>query len=494
MIRNVQMMEETKPSPYRKLRNVMRKKLETYYEKMKNGDLRKSIRRTFCNSNKQTKLYVNCPGWMLAVLYDDLPLFQKATEQEVYLNPNRSGCLFTYRDQSHANPQNWINCFLSYDLVWYCISRNHHVTEEVLLKRLEEYAAEESTLKKRGALREILSLVNSYLDGTELESKRDHRKQKKKANLVLKNAPGIAEKLTENLVSYRNLGIGFELIAFSSDVSMTQLFLWAKLLDEEHSFEWYCSYFGYVLNLHFEKTGVWFLDTKDMMQSLQNLISLLWKVRKKIGSRFLELLLSRWEGLQQLREKSKSMNREFTFPLGSFGGEKEKMVIPDEIWKAADSVFQKMIIAFCREYPESIADMVQRRKYFPSVRALRFLSREICHGPVPVTIKYLGKRSFCFDSALWNPGYDPKKEEEDATLFRWIVVQKKGKRFTKLEQHFLHLASEDILREAGKAGLFSQNCMQQYIDYSRRFGRMEIIPVLIRMREQRKEESHESDR
>lgn len=487
MIMNMNGSEKTKASPYKTIWKLSQNKLQTTYEKMKAGDLRRSVRRTFFDQKRQRELLVNCPGWMIGVIYDDLTLFQKATQQELYLNSCHRNGMFIYRDQSTKEVQNWMEWRSDYDIVWYCISQNQHVTKEVLLKRLEEYT--NGTIKK-SVLKEELNLVNCYLVGNELELKKDHRKQKEKAEIVLKHAPGVAEKLTEELWHYCSLGGEFDTILISYDASMTLLFLFVKLLEKEHVFEWYCSFLCCVVYLHFDNTDIWFADNKDMIQSFQNLIGRLWKVREKVGTRFLELLLSRWEGFQRLRDNGHTIDSELLFSEISRPTEEKNIVIPDEIWKAANSLFQNMIISFCREHPESISEMVQRKKFFPTLNSLRFLSREVCHGPVPVTPGYLEIRTFGFYASFWDVFYDHRKDEEDTAIFRWIVVKKKGKHLAKLEMKFLQYAPEDVLLEAGKAGMFSQNCMQQYIDFCRRFGRIEIVPILIRIREQRKEERH----
>ena len=52
---------------------------------------------------------------------------------------------------------------------------------------------------------------------------------------------------------------------------------------------------------------------------------------------------------------------------------------------------------------------------------------------------------------------------------------------SQAERKYLLYAPEDVMRAAGKAGLFSEECIDQCIDFSRRFGRIEVVPVLIGM-------------
>ena len=163
-------------------------------------------------------------------------------------------------------------------------------------------------------------------------------------------------------------------------------------------------------------------------------------------------------------------------------------MLTDKNWKYMDNVLQKQILMFCKEHPESISDMVQRRTFFPSARSLRLLSCKVLHSAVPVTIKYLEKRNWNWNAPFLYPFAENRivelqMQKEDVDIFHWIRVSKKRKTMTRLEHLLLQYASDDVILAAGRAGVFSLDNMDAYMDYSRRFGRMELIPLLIKMEE-----------
>ena len=464
---------------YEEMRGILQEKISLNREKIKKDAGKRMIRRDIVLGEGR-HLEVNCPAWMVAVIFDDLPIFKELTKQEVRLPSQQSCNMFLYEDTSNSDQRKWTHANMNYDMVWYCASKNRSVTEKLLLQELEAYGGGDQKQEKRGVLQNLLRLADGYLKAPGKLIKKDRKKQKERVDFFWEHAPGLAKKIVENMGGIDIL-FGFE---------MEELLLWEKLLQEEadqknaqdHAFRWYKSFCMGVNHIHFSQPDLWFKNAEEMMQSFRHFMSLILRFKKEMDTGFFELLLMQWEDFLYTRTKDTNDDKARQNVIEWNKVIEQNAMITEKSWKYLDGAFRRLIVTYYKEHPECVEKMVRKGKFFPSALVLRFLSCEVCHKPIPVTIRYLEKRSWYIDSPFWDPYFDQKKKEEDLQIFKWVRVEKRGKRFSNLEKYFLNNVSEDVVRAAGKAGVFSLDYMDRYIDFSRRFGRIELIPVLLSMR------------
>lgn len=463
---------------YEKIRRLLRGNLCEDLEKVRNWKSDRIFRRNITSGmgiEEERILCTECAGWELAVIYDDKDLFLKLTSRGVYLNTRSTNALFLY-GKIFSGPFQNEDPVLNYDLIWYCASGNHRITERTLLRKLEEYAEAAGQELKGSALRELMCLADCYLKFPGREKGKDREWQKERADTFWKEAPNLAQKLIEYDV--HNCGV--------MEFGMAELALWDKLIRSEaadgakqsHAYQWYLSFGRKIINLHCEQPDRWFASPKDMMDSFSHSMSTIWELRSTLESGTLEVILTQWDALICDRRNSRRSKNDSSFGT-VFASD---TMMNDHVWKEMDELFRRLVVRSCGEFPESIADMIKRETFFPSGYIMRFLSCEICHGAIPVTMRYLQKRLEAsllpladFDQTIFY------NSEDDIQFFRWISVLRRRKRMSQAERKYLLYAPEDVMRAAGKAGLFSEECIDQCIDFSRRFGRIEVVPVLIGM-------------
>ena len=473
----------TQPVPiteekYEEIRGILQEKISIKREKIIQGAGKRTLRRDIV-LGEDRHLEVNCPAWVVAVIFDDLPLFEELTKQEVHLPSQQSFKMFLYEDTG-SDRSRWAHTYMNYDMVWYCASKNRSVTEELLLQKLEAYGGADQKPEKRGVLQNLLRLADGYLKAPGRLIKKDRKKQKERVDYLWEHAPGLAKKIVENMGGIDIL-FGFE---------MEELLLWEKLLREEadqknaqdHAFRWYKSFCMGVNHIHFSQPDLWFKNAEEMLQSFRHFMGLILSFKKEMSTGFFELLLMQWEDFLYTRTRERNDDKALQNVVEWNKVIEQNTMITEKCWKNLDGAFRRLIVTYYEAHPDCVENMVRKGKFFPSVPVLRFLSCEVCHKPVPVTIRFLEKRSWYMDSPFWDPYFDQKKKEEDLQIFQWVRVEKREKRFSKLEKYFLQHVSEDVVRAAGMAGVFSLDYMDRYIDFSRRFGRIELIPVLLSMR------------
>lgn len=465
---------------YKMLRGLLRNKLTSNLKQLQNGVQKKRIRRTLVSGEKKNRrVIVNFPGWMLPVLYDEPELFDSTAVAAQVLNFKNHNSLFQY-EYENEDTQNWKYYHMNYDMLWYWASQNAHVTEEVLRHRLEEIiCSPECTQKKLP--KEIIRMMEDYLDGAWTKEGSSVSSQRKRAKTLLEQTPHLSERFLNNLVISHNL----------FGLRIGEMILWEEEIRKQiendefnETFEWYLAYEKNVVSVHAEMPDKHFATSDELITSFLRMMGMSWKTRKASGTRFLEILLQQWDCLSEIWAKKKKKGQ---LPPGPFGWgviQVTDTMLTEQIWKKMDDTFRYFVKKFCEENPECVSDMVKRKAYFPDNSSLRFLCCEVCHSPISVTIPYLMKRTWCVDSPFWDPEEEEKRRQEDIELFRWIRVRKTGKRISKLEMFLLQRAPEDLIRSAGKAGLLAENCMDLYIDFSRRFGNIELIPILLSMEEE----------
>ena len=456
---------------YEGTRRLLLEQLTSNKDRIKCGTEEAQIRRKL-QRKKEYKLKINCPQWVVAVLYDDLKLYQQIEKKKGYLfswDTRRMFVMERYVEDEVFG--DYLYEVYGYDMVWYCASKNEHVTEEVLMQSLGRWEKRFET----GGYHVCESAVNEFFghDTMDWESTRDRAKK------IYEYAPEQIRSMF--LTKKRTIDKWKRDLFFGNAETLGELFLLQMIMRDKDRFIkndsqmviLFQKFLCYLISLHCTAGRFQFSDVEHRIASAEYFMKRLWRERELLGKRFLEVLLWGWDQLTSLKAERNSMIFEFD----------SKDMYDSEIEKAEkklDQMFRQLIADYCKEHPEDIGEIFKRTRFFPSVEQILFLSKQVLHKHIVVPEKYLEERHWRLCRSHWFMDEREEDFEEDLLLIRCIKVKKKKREdLSTLEQDMIRCSPDDVLWAAAKAELFTLERMPLYLEYSRRYGEMKAIPTLI---------------
>ena len=298
------------------LRQFLQKKLMCNLKDLKKGVQKKTVcRKIKIGKSENTKLIIDLPAWIIPVLYDDLSLLQMITEQNMYLPRQKRITSLIYK-KVDSDYDKCIYRELHDEVLWYFASQNHYVTDEVLIGKLEEYCVSANESQKKALQGNLFAISECYLYPLQVHEKMYAEERNRRVKVFWQKAPHLTEKLLDYLVRH----------GFPFAYGLTGLLLWEEeILDEIannkviKSFEWYSAFCEDGVWTYGKQPNCFFSENEEMIRSFQYYVNIVWKLRKSLGTRFLELLLKQWENMTSIwiekKENAKRHSKEGLLPV-----------------------------------------------------------------------------------------------------------------------------------------------------------------------------------